>query len=172
MTSLISTQLNKLDCITQKLHKTQSNILTAIKNCTENKETKYSLEDIDSLLFTIEINSKKIKNMLKQNSLFKEKISAKMDFFICTKKNLNLEQMNKFKEYNDIYYLNNSELKNCLSYINDKNNVKKISNQILINNENYSNIYNELNVINEKQLKSISILDNIINKANQLIEIL
>lgn len=172
MFSLISSPITKIDCIAYELYKTQNQIISAIKKYQENADKSLTTEDIDTILYSIDTNSKNVVQLLKQKNEISNKIKATMDLLVYSKKPLTENQMNKFKEYSDFCIKEEVLLKKNLGNIKEDKYIKNLTKKILINDGDYTNIYDELTNISNCQYNAMYALNNIIEKANQTLQIL
>lgn len=171
MVSLISSPITKIDYVAYELYKTQSQIISALKKYQEFEE-EVSMDNVDSILYSIDDNSKKITNMLKEKNNLSKKIDTVMDLYVYAGKRLSNKQLKNYQSYNKFYLKESQILQNNLKFIKNEQNFKNLTNKILLNNENYSNIYKELIEIKNYQVKAIHNIDNLIKKSKQILNVL
>lgn len=171
MFSLISSPITKIDCIAYELYKTQNQIISVIKKYQENEDKSLTADDIDTILYSIDTNSKNVVQLLKEKNELSNKINTTMDLLAYSRQPLTESQMNGFKEYSEFCLKEEKLLQKNLAAIKDKH-IKDLTQKILINDGNYENIYDQLINISNCQYDAMYSLNNIIEKSNQTLQIL
>lgn len=149
--SLLSTPLDKFESKTYKMY---ANNIKIQKN--ENKKIKS--EDINNIMIEIDNNFSIISRLLKEKKHLSNNINIKFSEKIKNKEKLSKEQMDCFKEYNDIVVEEEDIISTYTTKIHNKKDMIDLENELLSKRSNLNDIYKKLVSILNNQIKVIASL--------------
>ncbi|WP_250278909.1 hypothetical protein [[Clostridium] colinum] len=153
--SLISTPIDKFDLKSYRLY-------TNNKKIYKKENQKIESEDINNIITEIDSNFNIISNLLTEKKQISNDISLKFNNKIKNKEKLSEEQMNYFKEYNDIISEEEKNISTYTSKINNKKEMISLKNELISTENNFNIIYKKLTNILNNQIKAIASLYKII----------
>lgn len=149
--SLISTPIDKFDLKTYKLYANNPKIQ-------RKQNQKIQSEDINEIMNEIDNNFNIISNLLIEKKEISNSIKIKFNNKIKNKEKLSKEQMDCFREYNDIIVKEEENISKYTTKINDKKDMIMLENELISSENNFSIIYKKLTNILNNQIKVIASL--------------
>ena len=149
--SLISTPIDKFELKAYKLYANNPKIQRKQNN-------KIESEDINEIMKEIDDNFNVISNLLTEKKEISNAIKLKFNNKIKNKEKLSKEQMDCFKEYNDIILKEEENISTYTTKINDKKDMIMLENEFLSSENNFCIIYKKLTNILNNQIKVIASL--------------
>ncbi|MBR1735524.1 MAG: hypothetical protein IJ736_00710 [Firmicutes bacterium] len=159
--TLFSAHYARIDSVSYELDKAHRAIVKALKKLDEKDEV--SVEKVDCLFENVEKNSRMIKKLLVEKENLRGSVKAVMNVFVFSNKRMSEEQMEGYRVFEERTREKNEELKEILEKLHNKENVNKISSELMKDKSDLKKIYSDLKEINEYQAEAIKSLNLIID---------
>ena len=138
----------------------------------DSEDNNVNSNDIDEVLTKIDRDRRAIRNLFKQKNESLQKLEIALDLRRYAKVNLQADQINFYANFMNFLKIQWISVKSELQKINSKKDLSHVKKQLLHSNTDYAFVYNELYTINTFQNNVISLLNNIITKANAVLNAL